>query len=474
VNQSISSETASFIVCQNNQGEVIRATLLKLTRYQAVFEVYKPDGIFQLSEVLSDFKIMMNDETVYAGRAVVSNLINTGFLIICEASLEDSWKKAEFLPSLQGSKGLQEGFSLAKKEWEDVNKVSSEFKVVVADMQMLFGNLRHWLDQIEATTQMDSGNFSEAERNVIQTLQGPILSTVTSSFKKFEQVAKNIHGPIEPFYRHYAKRLLHPWLLCSPFVERVFHKPLGYAGDYGMVNMILDDPLKGGSLYAKMMNLYFLRQLPAEAHRNRIKYLTEKLKEETGRVAQEGGVAKIFNVGCGPAKEVHNFITESDLCEKAQLTLLDFDEEVLHRTGDLLAEMKEVHGRKTNIQMIKKSVMQLLKEASQSNEDWQGDTYDFVYCAGLFDYLSDRICKRLMNLFYNLLAPGGLLVVTNVEASNPIRGMMELILDWHLIYRDANQLDSLVPDSVPLESSCVKSDPTGVNIFMEVRKPTDV
>ncbi|MFQ5580199.1 MAG: hypothetical protein ACE5FZ_06270 [Nitrospiria bacterium] len=468
------SEVASFIVCRNSRGEMIRATLLKLTRYQAVFEVYKPEGIFRLSEVLNDFKIMMKDETVYAGRAIVSNLINTGFLVICEASLEDSWKEQDLMLSFQDAETLKEGFSSVKKEWEDVGKVAPDFKVVVADMEMLFGDLRHWLNQVEAAIQMEAGDLAEREQQVIQSLKDPILSTVTYSFEKFERAAKNIHAELEPFYRHYAKRLLHPWLLCSPFAERVFHKPLGYAGDYGMVSMILDDPLKGGSFYAKMMNFYFLSQLPAEAHRNRIQYLTERLKDESGRVVRQGGCAKIFNVGCGPAKEVHDFLSESDLCEKVQFNLLDFDDEVLQRTGDLLAQAGQTLGRKTDIRMIKKSVLDLLKEASRSNEHWQGEAYDFVYCAGLFDYLSDRLCKKLMSLFYDLLAPGGLLVVTNVEASNPARNIMELILEWHLIYRDANQLDSLVPDAVPFGSSCIKADPTGVNLLMEIRKPEDV
>ena len=36
------------------------------------FEVYNPFSIVQLSEVLSEFKIVMSDRVVYSGRAVVS------------------------------------------------------------------------------------------------------------------------------------------------------------------------------------------------------------------------------------------------------------------------------------------------------------------------------------------------------------------------------------------------------------------
>jgi extracellular factor (EF) 3-hydroxypalmitic acid methyl ester biosynthesis protein len=101
----------------------------------------------------------------------------------------------------------------------------------------------------------------------------------------------------------------------------------------------------------------------------------------------------------------------------------------------------------------------------------QQRTYHLIYCAGVFDYLSDRICKRLMNIFYDMLEPGGLLVTTNVDASNPARNGMEYLLEWHLIHRNAAQLNSLVPDRAPPGSAQITSEETGVNIYLEVRKP---
>ena len=77
--------------------------------------------------------------------------------------------------------------------------------------------------------------------------------------------------------------------------------------------------------------------------------------------------------------------------------------------------------------------------SSRRAPGWSGadeKNYDFIYCAGLFDYLPDRTCKQLMNIFYEWLAPGGLLAATNVDACKPFRHMLEFVLDWHLIYRD--------------------------------------
>src|ERR687883_57145 len=75
---------------------------------------------------------------------------------------------------------------------------------------------------------------------------------------------------------------------------------------------------------------------------------------------------------------------------------------------------------------------------------WKASAFNMVYCAGIFDYLSDRICKQLMNIFYELLEPGGLLVATNVDSANPSRNGMEYLLEWHLIHRTRSQLRGLV------------------------------
>jgi extracellular factor (EF) 3-hydroxypalmitic acid methyl ester biosynthesis protein len=101
--------------------------------------------------------------------------------------------------------------------------------------------------------------------------------------------------------------------------------------------------------------------------------------------------------------------------------------------------------------------------------------YDFVYCAGLFDYLTDSVCKRLMNYFYDMLAPGGLLLSTNVtdilNRSRPFRYSMEYILDWHLIYREGQAMNKLAPDRAPADTVKVITDDTGVNVFLEIRRP---
>ena len=101
----------SFITCRNSQALEIRATLLRLTRDSAVFEVYNPYSIIQLSEVLNDFRIIMKERIVYSGRAIVRNLVNTGMMAVCEVTLNESWLDVGIFSPIRGTGWLRKEFA---------------------------------------------------------------------------------------------------------------------------------------------------------------------------------------------------------------------------------------------------------------------------------------------------------------------------------------------------------------------------
>ena len=113
---------------------------------------------------------------------------------------------------------------------------------------------------------------------------------------------------------------------------------------------------------------------------------------------------------------------------------------------------------------------QLLKESARNRAAGKVAEHDLVYCAGLFDYLSDNVCKLLVEILWGMVAPGGLLIVTNVDR-HPTRAQMECFLEWNLVYRNSQDMRRLAPASVPFEDVVLKRDETGVNIFLELRKP---
>lgn len=458
----------SLVVCQNSQGLEIRGTPVKLTRFAAVFEIYSPDSDLRLSEVLEKFKVVLQGKTIYSGRATISNLVNHGQVLVCEAALDEGLLvDAALDPSAARNGKLQGKFDEFIREWQKAYQILSEYKLIVADMQMFLADLRLWFEQFELSLHdVPADERGAAERQLIKSLDNSIWTTLNHLFEKFELVSRKIPKELEPAHGLYAKRQLHPLLMCSPFMYRIYRKPLGYAGDYEMVRMILRDSHEGNSLFAKALNRWMLSQVPAEAHRQRVRLLTKRMVEESLRAQRQNKHLRIFNLGCGPAQEVIQFIKQYDLSDKSDFTLLDFNEETLNFTKSAVDQTKSRYHRATSFQMVKKSVIQMAKAPQRVTKD----KFDLVYCAGLFDYLQDDISKQLMNVMYGMVAPGGLLIATNVGAHNPLEKIMDLIFEWHLIYRTSRDMAGLMPKDANVDDCKISTETTGCNIFIEIRK----
>jgi extracellular factor (EF) 3-hydroxypalmitic acid methyl ester biosynthesis protein len=461
----------SLVVCESSQGLEIRGRLVKLTRFAAVFEIFSPDSDLRMSEVLNRFRVVFHEHTVYSGRATVNNLMRVGQVTVCSAMLEEmAWTDLQVESQLLTAGFLHEKFREFLAGWQKSYRIKPEYKQVVSDMQNFLADFRLWVEQIESG--LNGKSPGKNDRKIAEAIAQSAFPSIDALFEKYEQVASRIESGLEGVHQVYVRRQLHPLLLCAPFANRAVTKPMGYAGDYGIVNMILEDPHQGESLYAKVLHRWFVKQPPAEAHRNRVKYLTARLYEESLRSSRlPGGKMRAYNVGAGPAREVQDFMAEHGISDTSDFTLVDFNEETLAYGKKVLQESRQRNGRRTHMRFIKKSVGQLLKTEGKITRRTFDQQYEFVYCAGLFDYLTDSVCKEFMAVLYDMVAPGGLLVATNVDSCNPIKHWLSYILEWPLIYRNSAEMLALRPEKASPEDTRVVSDTTGVNIYMEVRKP---
>lgn len=459
----------SVITCRNSQGTRLTVNLLRIQRYSVVFEVYNPYSILQLSEVLSDFRIMASRRLLYHGKAVVSNLLNTGIVLVCEAMLDEGWVEVDFLSSIAGQSGgeLSSQFTTFMNEWKSANQVKTPFKLVVSNMASTLGGVQQWLTAVDLGIRTTvTRRREELEQEIFSSVQSHVVAEVLPAMQRFEEVVSEVEEGEIAVHKSFARRELHPIMLCSPFLFRTFTKPLGYAGDYEMVNMMLRNPYEGSSAFAKLLNFALLNTAPVLAHRNRIDYLLDKLRTECARRGTKGKT-RVFNLACGPAMEVQRFLRECDESDLAEIDLLDFNGETLDYTRERIEEARQSGGRQTRVAYFQRSVHQLLRAATQGGDD-EFTGYDIVYCAGLFDYLSQRVCKRLVELFCTMAKPGGLVIVTNVSDDNPSKAWMEYLVEWNLIYRGRKELEDLIPENVPVRSTRILADVTNVNLFLEI------
>lgn len=449
-------------------GMALTGLVKKFERQSLIFEVGVPEQILRCSEVLTEFRVSFQERPLFIGQAVIKELVAAGGGLLCHVSLPEDWMDAN--ASLLDASTARQQFAQFISSWEKHYKILPEFKVVTADLAAFLDDLRLWTEQLDLQIRSaPSADRSNREREALIALGPSLLEAINNMHERFEALGRQIPPEMRAAHQAFARRQLQSLFLTSPFGHRAYSKPLGYAGDYQMVAMILEDPWQGTTAFAKVMNFWLLHQWPSVAHRNRIDYLVQRLKDETARVYATGRRARILNLGCGPAREVERFIAESPLSDYADFVLLDFNDETVNYTRALLEQARVRHGRRCQIEVIEKSVQEFLKSA-RKRVDHPSHQFDLIYCAGLFDYLSDRTCQQLVEAFCGRMLPEGLVALTNVVDSQPFRLMLEFILDWHLIYRHAPDTEAFMPANREGLEKTVFVDESGVNVFIELRR----
>ncbi|MFZ0826734.1 MAG: class I SAM-dependent methyltransferase [Verrucomicrobiia bacterium] len=465
-------DKGSVAVFKTRDGMETRGAILRLARYAVAFEFCNAAVVLRTSEVLDKFKIIIDGRMIYSGRAVVGGLIDAGTRIICEVKLDDLGAETDFFlqPTGAGPDGEQ-AYNRFFRQWQKNYRVSQEFKVQVMDIQAFLVATRHWLEQVEFDLGVGRDHrLPEEKSEALEAIARRVIAAFNVQHEKFEELAYAIPEEHYGAHQEFVRRQWQPLFLCSPFGQRTFYKPLGYAGDYEMMNMIHRHQPEGGSLYEKLIHFLLVSQWPAQSVRNRVAHLKDHLLQETARVVRAGRRARILNVGCGPAREVQDFLKETPLGNEVDFVLLDFNEETLSHASAQLNRLKGPFSQRTTVETRQVSVHHLLRQNAQPEPLADGAGYDLIYCGGLFDYLSEPTCQSLVNLFYDWLRPGGMVIAANMNDSKPFRNFIEFVLDWQLIYRDSGKMLALAPARVR-DAARVITEPTSVNLFLHLRKP---
>ncbi len=459
---AFSNSISDLITFSNSQGVAARGTLLRVSRTAVVFEVYNPYSIVQLSEVLSELVIRRGDDPIYRGKAVVSSLVNTGLMLIVSATLVDGWQDISLV--LQNREEVSGAVEIFVGDWEKTKRIRPGYQIAVGELRSFLSQLNLWLAQLEMNDDGSSGGQSNLSTEYFKNIKSPLIPKMIELQQRFEYEAKNVSADELESHCGFAQRDLLPLMMRAPFFHRSFTKPLGYAGDYQMVNMMVQGVREGPTTYAQLINDFYLDIGLVKAHRNRLLILQQKLSETLRAHLDKGRPLRVLNIGCGPAIELERFIKEDELADRCEFRLIDFNEETLDYARDRLTEAMRVSGRTPKIEFVQQSVHGLLKQ-SVSGGDGETAEFDFVYCAGLFDYISDRICQRLLSLFCRWTVPGGLVLATNVHPDNPTRWIMEHVVEWHLIHRTQEDMLAIAPTDYPLR---VYDDDTHLNVFLEI------
>jgi len=249
-------------------------------------------------------------------------------------------------------------------------------------------------------------------------------------------------------WRERVFRMAAPHVERSPFVAHLRARPYGYAGDF----LTMEHIYTGGGGAADPWSASYLSLRAVAAVRNRKQLFVDLLGE---MVKPGGGPLRLLDVACGPAREVAEAVElHAPDPTSATLTLLDHDPAALAHAKGLL-EPARLAGYA--IHLLRANAVAFRPQGS----------FDLVWCAGLFDYLEERVAASLLQRLWSVVAPGGRLVVGNFHPDNPSRPTMEWLGGWFLIHRTEEELVGLARQAaIPEVSTEVIPEPLGINRFL--------
>jgi hypothetical protein len=257
---------------------------------------------------------------------------------------------------------------------------------------------------------------------------------------------------------YWQERLL-PFFLQSPFLDRAYRKPRGYAGDYLTIQMMYDVAPAGETAFARGVDAWALSQPCPRAVRNRRTMVRTLLGDLALRFP--GEPLSVTSLGCGPAAEAFDY--NGDASEKIRFTLVDIDVDAVR----FVRNRAEMYGLGDRINPVLGNLIKTVRSRSIALPDNQHACYSL----GLIDYFSDELVVRLLDYVHGRLRKGGVLMLGNFRRNHPNAAFFTHALDWPLHLRSEQQLRALAAQSKFAKSPTrVSAESEGVQLFIECVK----
>lgn len=418
-----------------------------------------------------EVSLQLHGEQIYEGPARIARAeigprgarigvgLSTGFLDLPEISRRDDEKRLE--------RELTEGPEAIAR------LVPEDYKTAVAAAAHFLSHYKRVLDKQE-TRYREVGRADIEMAELVRHAYDSFCEPWWDINVACSRAARECLDPREVLVasKEYTEALATPLVVDSAIGYRAYFKPLGYAGDYHVMLAFYNNAFEGKTALGKMIHKFYVDRHPMGAGVRTRKDLLVKLMRAEHEKYRLGGSGnspfRVVSLGCGPAREVSEFIaTNHDWPGKVVWTLIDQEEEAL---SVAYRESRREIGRwgcNAGLNLLNLSFVQLLSEGIPLEEP---ASQHFIYSAGLFDYLRESRAQTLLRGLYELLAPGGMLAIGNAIAPNEFFWNMEFLVDWTLFYRtqaEMRQLASLLPEQAEIE---IVPEPSGGYHFLLIRK----
>lgn len=348
------------------------------------------------------------------------------------------------------------------------DRIRPEFRDHAAGLAYDLSVFRRFFDEQDRALSAEPADAAIAGAQALLATEGRrFLSFLDGKVEELGELVRG-YGP-EEHERHgfYLRRLLWPYLMVSEFLRRTNLKPRGHSGDAEVMRMIHEDAYLGASTFAQLMHKHPLSTPAAEAVRARRWLVRQELSLARERWPKRAR-ARVLSLACGPACELEEVLClEPGLPEGLELVLVDQDPAALELARRSVRAAEVRLSRAVKVRYEQGSARTMLRARDLKNR--LGEC-GFIYSMGLFDYLTAPVARAVLARAFDLLAPGGTLLVGNFHVGCPTRVHMDYWGDWPLVYRTEEAFLALA-EGLPYGARALAYERTRCQMFLRLEKP---
>lgn len=367
--------------------------------------------------------------------------------------------------------GRGPGLELKDRPWRVAGY--SNFKALVGELKLFLEDAEHQLAELEGSLPWHVAHgdqASPARAALVTRLRHEVADAIVEASNAINDSLSTATPSDRQVLKEYSQRCLHSLMMQSPWMRRAREKPLGYPGDYELMNGLYANHFTGGTLFAKTLNMGIVATLAGEAVRERKNAIKRVLSALLDERRPADRPIRILSIAAGPAQETFELLEERDTVEHpVEIVLFDQDKRALAFAYNRLERIVSTRWQdRVKIVYLHDSIKRLLRDEGLFTGFGK---FDAIFSCGLFDYLQPRTASSLIGNFCGNLASGGTVYVGNMTPDNPSRWFMEFHCDWYLLYRERDELIRIGRLGAPEAEVSIMEEATGINPFVTLTRP---
>ena len=348
-------------------------------------------------------------------------------------------------------------------------RIRPDFKEYCANLAFDLSVYKRFFDEQDRIISEEPPDVAHAARDALLRSEGRrFLSFLDSKILDLDRIVDGYTQEEHERHGFYLRRLLWPYLMAGEFLRRSNLKPRGYSGDAEMMLMAYENAYVGTYVFNKLMHKHGVETRAAEAVRSRRRLVPRVLAEVAGRFPDLPPRGFHFlSLAAGPASELFEIVREPEDAERFSITLLDQDRFALDLARETVRRVEAERGARLSVRYVQDSVRTMMRTRDLGTTLGR---HHFVYSMGLFDYLTTPVAHAVLAKTWDVVRPGGTLLVGNFHARTPTRYHMAYWGDWSLCYRTEENFASLAEGLPGVAVARVDFDDTGCQMFLRLEK----